>query len=354
MPAVGLPSPPISPKQPDLLIMRILVTGGAGYVGSHVVRTLLDAGHQVVIVDDFSSGHRLTVPDGVPVHVGRCGDAAVLDAASQDGRPEAVMHMAARCSVSESVEYPQIYYQNNLLESLALMDWMVARDVPFLVHSSTCAVYGIPERQPISEETETCPINPYGATKLAVDRAIQFYSDAKSLTGIALRYFNAAGAHPDGSLGEDKTPASNLIPKVFEVALGRAELVEVYGDDYPTPDGTGVRDYVHVLDLAAGHLAALQKLAGGHPGGVFNLGTGRGHSVLEVVEAARQVTGHPIPVQIESRRLGDPAMLVADAQRAERDLGWAAQRSQIDTLVGDAWKWRSKHPNGYTQVETSR
>ncbi len=334
--------------------MRILVTGGAGYVGSHVVRALLDAGHRVVIVDDLVSGHRVTVPDDVPLHVGHCGDAAVLDAASQEGRPDAVMHMAAKCSVSESVEYPQVYYQNNLLESLALMDWMVARGVPFLVHSSTCAVYGIPERQPISEETETRPINPYGATKLAVDRAIQFYSDATSLSGIALRYFNAAGAHPDGSLGEDKTPASNLIPKLFEVALEKAERIEVYGDDYPTPDGTGVRDYVHVLDLAAGHLAALQKLAAGHSGGVFNLGSGHGYSVLEVVEAARRITGHSIPLQMESRRPGDPAMLVADAQRAEHELGWTAQHSQLDTLLSDAWKWRAQHPNGYAPVETNR
>jgi UDP-glucose 4-epimerase len=334
--------------------MRILVTGGAGYVGSHVVRTLLDADHQVVIVDNFSSGHRVVVPDGVPVHVGQCGDAAVLDAASQAGRPDAVMHMAARCSVSESVEFPQLYYESNLRESLALMDWMVAREVPFLVHSSTCAVYGIPERQPISEETETRPINPYGATKLAFDGAIHYYSDAKLITGIALRYFNAAGAHPDGSLGEDKTPASNLIPQVFEVALERAELVKVYGDDYPTPDGTGVRDYVHVLDLAAGHVAALQRLAGGHTGGVFNLGSGRGYSVLEVVEAARRITGHPIPVQIEGRRAGDPAMLVADARRAERELGWTAQRSDLDTLISDAWGWRAHHPNGYSPVETNR
>ena len=334
--------------------MRILVTGGAGYVGSHVVRTLLEAGHQVLIVDDLSSGHRVTVPDGVPLHVGRCGDAAVLDAASQAGRLDAIMHMAARCSVEESVEDPQAYYQNNLLESLSLMDWMAGRGVPYLVHSSTCAVYGIPERQPISEETETRPINPYGATKLAVDRAIQFYSDAKLLSGTALRYFNAAGAHPDGSLGEDKTPASNLIPRLFDVALGRAELVEVYGDDYPTPDGTGVRDYVHVLDLAAGHLAALQKLAGGHAGGVFNLGSERGHSVLEVVEAARRVTGHPIPLQIKSRRPGDPAMLVADSRRAEGELGWAAQRSQLDALISDAWNWRARHPNGYASEETGR
>jgi UDP-glucose 4-epimerase len=338
----------------DLPAMKILVTGGAGYVGSHVVRTLLDADHHVVIVDDLSSGHRVTVPDGVPVHVGRCGDAAVLDAASEGGRPDAVMHMAASCSVSESVELPQLYYRNNLLESLALMDWMAARRVPFLVHSSTCAVYGIPERQPVNEDTEARPINPYGATKLAVDRAIQYYSDAKLLTGIALRYFNAAGAHPDGSLGEDKTPASNLFPVVFDVALGRTELVEVYGDDYPTPDGTGVRDYVHVLDLAAGHVAALEKLSEGHAGGVFNLGSEDGHSVLEVVESARRITGHTIPVRLRGRRPGDPAMLVADSQRAERDLGWTAQRSQLDALLSDAWAWRVRHPDGYGSAETDQ
>ena len=334
--------------------MRILVTGGAGYVGSHVVRALLVEGHRVTIVDDLSSGHRETVPEGVAFHVGRCGDAGVLDAACDDGRPEAVMHLAASCSVSESVENPRLYYQNNLVESLCLMDWMVARGIPFFVHSSTCAVYGIPEQQPIDEKTPTRPINAYGATKLAVDRAIQFYGEATGPTGIALRYFNAAGSHPDGSVGEDKTPASNLIPKLFEVAMGHTPRITVYGDDYPTPDGTGVRDYVHVLDLAAGHLAAMQRLAEGHSGGVYNLGTGKGHSVLELVDSACRVTGRDIPVQIQGRRPGDPAILVADPRLAERELGWTAQILDSETLLADAWQWRSRHPDGYTKVESGQ
>jgi UDP-glucose 4-epimerase len=231
---------------------------------------------------------------------------------------------------------------------------MVERRVPFIVHSSTCAVYGVPEEQPISEATATVPINPYGATKLAVDQAIQFFGEAGKLKGIALRYFNAAGAHPDGSLGEDKTPASNLIPCLLDVALGRSEILKVFGDDYHTPDGTGVRDYVHVLDLAAGHLAAVKRLAEGYPGGVFNLGTGRGYSVLEVVEAGRRITGQDIPVEIVGRRAGDPAMLVADPQCAERELGWKARHSELDMLIKDAWKWRAQHPAGYAQVETRR
>ncbi|MFQ5743765.1 MAG: UDP-glucose 4-epimerase GalE [Acidobacteriota bacterium] len=334
--------------------MHILVTGGAGYVGSHLVRALLDEGHTVVVVDDLSSGHRVTLPDGVPLRVGRCGDTAVLDAAAAEAHPDAVMHLAARCSVSESTQDPGLYYRANLGDSLVLLDWMVSRQVGTIVHSSTCAVYGHPGKQPIDEQVPPDPINPYGATKLAVDRAIYFYGQAHGIGGVALRYFNAAGAHPAGDLGEDKTPASNLIPRLLEVALGQAPSAEIYGDDYPTPDGTGVRDYVHVTDLAAAHLAALALLADGHPGGVFNLGTGKGQSVLEVVAAARQVTGRAIPLRIGMRRPGDPPCLVADSRRANRELGWTPRRSELATILNDAWSWRQKHPSGYATVEVCR
>ena len=327
--------------------MNILVTGGAGYVGSHLVRSLLDAGHRVAVVDDLSSGHREALPPEVDLHVGRCGDSAILDAAARELPPDAVMHVAARCSVSESVENPRLYYETNLLESLTLLDWMLARGVPWIVHSSTCAVYGEPERETIDESCPTEPVNPYGASKLAVDRAIGFYSDAYDMVGVSLRYFNAAGAHPDGDIGEDKRPASNLIPRLFEVALDIAPHLEVYGDDYRTPDGTGVRDYIHVIDLADAHLAALERLTEGARGGVYNLGVGHGHSVLEVLEVGREVTGHALPAEIKPRRPGDPPRLVSDAQLARRKLGWSAQRSDLHTLLADAWGWREQHPYGY-------
>lgn len=331
--------------------MHILVTGGAGYVGSHLVRYLLDAGHDVVVVDDLSSGHPQAVADGVALHVGSCGDAEVLDDAARARRPDAVMHLAAKCSVEESVRDPRLYYRANLRDSLALLDWMVDRGVPLVVHSSTCAVYGAPDEETIDEAVCPRPMNPYGAAKLAVDLALQAYEDAFALRAVALRYFNAAGAHPDGSLGEDKTPASNLIPLVFDVALGRRDEIAVLGTDYPTPDGTGVRDYVHVMDLAAAHLAALEHLAGGGSGGVFNLGTGTGHSVREVIERARTVTSRDIPARDAARRAGDPPHLVADPGRAAATLGWRA-RAGLDDILADAWRWRAAHPRGY-EVEVA-
>lgn len=326
--------------------MHILVTGGVGYVGSHLVRALQDAGHGVVVVDDLSSGHPETLPDGVELQVGRCGDSAVLDAAAAAAKPDAVMHLAAKCSVEESVFNPQLYYRANLQDSLDLMNWMVAREVHWLVHSSTCAVYGSPDAETIDETVCPRPVNPYGASKLAVDLAMQSYEVAYDLRTIALRYFNAAGSHPDGSLGEDKTPASNLIPILFDTALGLRDEVSIFGTDYATADGTGIRDYIHVMDLAAAHIAAVEHLSAGGRGGVYNLGTGTGHSVLQMVEMARDVTGKDIPSRNVPRRAGDPAHLVADPQHAAEDLGWQAQADIRDVLT-DAWRWRAEHPHGY-------
>jgi len=326
--------------------MHILVTGGVGYVGSHLVRALRDAGHGVVVVDDLSSGHPETLPDGVDLHQGRCGDAAVLDRAAAVALPDAVMHLAARCSVEESVHDPGLYYRANLRDSLGLLDWMMARGVGMLVHSSTCAVYGSPETDTIDETVCPRPMNPYGASKLAVDLAMQAYEDAFGVRGVALRYFNAAGAHPDGSLGEDKRPAGNLIPIIFDVALSLRDEVLVFGTDYPTADGTGVRDYIHVMDLAAAHIAALDHLADGKRGGIYNLGTGRGHSVRDILQRARAVTGREIAARDAPRRAGDPAHLVADPRRAADELGWHA-RADIDDILADAWRWREAHPHGY-------
>ena len=327
--------------------MHILVTGGVGYVGSHLVRALREAGHGVVVVDDLSSGHKETLPEDVELHTGRCGDSEVLDRAASGAHPDAVMHLAAKCSVEESVFNPQLYYRANLRDSLDLMGWMVARDVRYLVHSSTCAVYGSPDTETIDETTCARPVNPYGASKLAVDLAMQAYEGAFDLRAISLRYFNAAGSHPDGSLGEDKTPASNLIPILFDTALGQRNEVAIFGTDYPTTDGTGVRDYIHVMDLAAAHLAAAEHLSAGSHGGIYNLGTGTGHSVLEMIELTRDVTGKEIPARNEPRRAGDPAHLVADPRRAAEELGWRAQAGIRDVLA-DAWRWRARHPHGYS------
>jgi UDP-glucose 4-epimerase len=325
--------------------MHVLVTGGAGYVGSNVVHALLQAGHDVTVVDDLSSGHRAAVPDGVRLLEGRCGDHAVLDQLAQ--RPDGVMHMAAKCSVGESMERPRDYYETNVRESLRLLDWMLRREVEWIIHSSTCAVYGIPDALLLDETPTPCPINAYGATKLAVDVAIDYYARAYGLGGTCMRYFNAAGAQPDGSLGEDKTPASNLIPRVLGVPLGIHRDVQIYGTDFDTPDGTGVRDYVHVSDLAAAHLAAMQRLAAGEPGGVYNLGTETGSSVLEVLAIAREVSGHDIPSVEVGARSGDPAMLVAASGRAHDELDWRPQRSDLRTIVEDAWRWHTTNPRGY-------
>lgn len=325
--------------------MYVLVTGGAGYVGGNVVRSLIDAGHRVCVVDDLSSGHRTVVPADVELVVGSCGDRAVLDAVPQ--LPDGVMHMAAKCSVAESMQRPRSYYDVNLGQSISLLDWMIDRGVGWIIHSSTAAVYGTPERMPIDESTAPQPVNAYGATKLAVDRAIHDYALAYGLRGVSLRYFNAAGARPDGSLGEDKTPASNLVPNVLAVALGKADALEVYGSDYDSIDGTAVRDYVHVVDLATAHLDAMRRVASTDGTAVYNLGAGAGSTVMQVVEAARQVTGHPIPVRAAASRAGDPPALIAAAARARDELGWVPSHSDLTTMLRDAWAWHRSHPEGY-------
>ncbi len=325
--------------------MYVLVTGGAGYIGANVVRSLIGAGHRVCVLDDLSSGHRAALPSDVELIVGSCGDRAALDAVPQ--RPDGVMHLAAKCSVAESMEHPRTYYDVNLRQSIAVLDWMVDRSIGWVVHSSTASVYGMPDCMPIDESTPAKPINAYGATKLAVDRAIGFYAAAYGLRGIALRYFNAAGAQADGSLGEDKTPASNLVPNVLAVAAGKADALTVYGSDYDSVDGTAVRDYIHVNDLAAAHIAAMNAMRSVEGSAVYNLGTETGSTVMQVVEAAREVTDHPIPVTLGANRPGDPPSLIAAATRAREELGWRPRHSELATILRDAWAWHRTHPAGY-------
>lgn len=325
--------------------MNVLVTGGAGYIGSHAARQLAKAGQEVWVYDNLSLGHRSAVAPGRLIE-GDLMDLPRVIAALADKRIEAVMHFAAFASVNESVVDPAKYYQNNVVASLNLLEAMRATDVGRLVFSSTTATYGVPERVPITEDEPQRPINPYGFAKLVVEQALADYSAAYGLGYAALRYFNAAGASPTGELGEDHTPETHLIPIVLEVALGKRPHITIFGEDYPTPDGTCIRDYVHVDDLGVAHLLALEKLEPGK-GLRLNLGTGRGHSVREVVEACRRVTGHAIPTQSGPRRAGDPPELVADSRLAQRTLGWKPQFIDLDEIVRTAWQWHSTHPSGY-------
>ncbi len=325
--------------------MKILVIGGAGYVGSHTVRKLIACGHDVVVYDNLSRGHAQSVPAGCLV-VGELNDRAHLQQVMQQHGIEAVMHFAAFALVGESVAHPAMYYQNNVVAALELLEAMRASGVWRIVFSSTTATYGQPEKIPIAESTAQLPINPYGFTKLVIEHALTDYAAAYGFGTAALRYFNASGASPEGGIGEDHDPESHLIPIVLQVALGQRAKVGVFGKDYPTPDGTCIRDYIHVDDLADAHLRALGQL---EPSMnlQLNLGTGKGHSVLEVIEACREVTGHEIPAVYEARRPGDPAELVADSSLAQRVLGWKPHYVSIKSIVETAWKWHQSHPRGY-------
>ncbi len=325
--------------------MKVLVTGGAGYIGSHAARLLQRAGHEVWIYDNLCLGHRAAVSTGRLIEGELMDRPRLVETLSALGI-EAVMHFAAFAAVGESVADPAKYYQNNVVASLNLLEAMRAAGVKRIVFSSTTATYGVPEHLPITEEEPQRPINPYGFAKLVVEHALADYSRAYGLGYAALRYFNAAGASPEGDLGEDHDPETHLIPLVLQVALGQRPHITVFGDDYPTPDGTCIRDYIHVDDLGAAHVLALEKLQAGQ-GLQLNLGTGRGHSVREVIEACRRVTGHPIPAQIGPRRPGDPPELVADARKAQRVLDWQPQYPDIEAIVRTAWKWHSSHPRGY-------
>jgi UDP-arabinose 4-epimerase len=323
----------------------ILVTGGAGYIGSHVCAELAAAGYRPVTLDDLSTGHADDVRWG-PLEVGDVGDADRVAAVLGHHRPAAVIHLAARAYVGESVERPREYYRTNVVGSLTLFDALLDQGGAPVVFSSTCATYGVPDHVPMDEGTPQLPINPYGATKLAVERILADYERAYGTRSVALRYFNAAGADPAGRIGERHDPETHLIPRVLAAATGDLEVVEVFGDDHGTPDGTCVRDYIHVSDLADAHVRAVRWLLDGGGSLRVNLGTGEGASVAEVLAAAERVVGHPIPHRLAQRREGDPPTLVATADLAREVLGWKPRCSGTERIVADAWAWHRRSAAG--------
>ena len=325
--------------------MAILVTGGAGYIGSVTVERLRDMGKAVVVIDDLRRGHRNAVDPDVPFYQGQAGDRALLTRITQEHRIEACVHFAALAYVGESVSEPAKYFENNVAQGIALVDVLVGAGVRRLVFSSTCATYGEPKQIPIAETSPQWPVNPYGWSKLMIERMLDSYDRSYGLKFVALRYFNAAGATE--RCGEHHEPESHLVPNALLAALGETREVAVFGNEYPTPDGTPIRDYVHVSDLAEGHIRALDFLDRTGKSDFFNLGTGHGYSVLEVIECARKVTGCPIPIRIATPRPGDPPRLVADAAKAEAVLGWKPTMSDLVSILRSQWEWRRKHPRGY-------
>ncbi|MCI3923077.1 UDP-glucose 4-epimerase GalE [Paenibacillus sp. TRM 82003] len=328
--------------------MAVLVTGGAGYIGSHTVAELLARGEDVVIVDSLETGHKAAVLGG-KLYDCDLRDEAAMKRVFAENEIDAVIHFAANSLVGESMTNPAKYYHNNVYGTLCLLERMQEAGVKRIVFSSTAATYGNPERVPIEESDRTEPTNAYGETKLAMERMMRWFDTAHGMKFVSLRYFNACGAHDNGLIGEDHNPETHLVPVVLQVALGKRESIAMFGDDYPTPDGTCVRDYIHVMDLADAHVLALKKLREGGDSAVYNLGNGKGYSVREVVEAARRVTGHPIPAKIEPRRAGDPAILVASSDRTTAELGWKPQRASLEAIIESAWRWHQAHPNGYEE-----
>jgi UDP-glucose 4-epimerase len=319
--------------------MNVLVTGGAGYIGSHMVRVLVRAGHQVSVVDDLSSGSRAAVPASVAFLRADVRDRAQVTALLRRHKVEAVCHFAARIQVGESVTDPRLYYRTNVASAIELLESVLDAGVRSFIFSSTAAVYGDPQAPLLDETHRTAPVNPYGESKLTIEKVLASYASAYGLRYAALRYFNAAGADAAGGIGEAHAPETHLLPLVLEAAMGRRPAITVYGDDYATPDGTCVRDYIHVSDLAEAHLSALEYLAAGGASGAFNLGTGQGHSVREVIDAVSRVTGRPVPFLLGARRAGDPGVLVAAVGRARDVLGWSAHRPGLDRIVDDAARW---------------
>jgi UDP-glucose-4-epimerase GalE len=326
----------------------VLVTGGAGYIGSHTAKALRRTGHRVVIYDNLSAGHRGAAL-GAPVIEGDIRDVDAVRRALRDSGASAVMHFAAWLVVSDSVGDPIGYYRNNVGGALATLEAMAAEECRQFIFSSTCAVYGEPLETPIRETNPTAPINAYGQTKLAIEHALPHFERAYGIRSIRLRYFNAAGADPDGELGEDHSPEIHVIPRAFEAASGGPPF-EIFGEDYSTPDGTCLRDYIHVTDLAEAHVCALRRLEAGGASVTYNVGTERPSSVRDVLAAVERATGRPVARTSAPRRPGDPAVLFASAERIRTDLGWTPRRPELDTIVADAWKWHAAHPRGFRSV----
>jgi UDP-glucose-4-epimerase GalE len=327
-------------------VSRVLVSGGAGYIGSHAVRALVDAGHAVVVLDDLSAGHAAAVPSAVPLVQGDMHDTALVMRALADHRIDAVMHFAAWLDVGASVGNPLGYYHNNVAGTLSVLEAMRQAGVTRFVFSSTCAVYGEPPRVPMDETLDTRPINAYGETKLAIERALPHLERAHGIRWTALRYFNAAGAQPDGTIGEDHAHEIHLIPRAIIAATGGPAL-KVFGEDYPTPDGTCLRDYIHVCDLADAHVRALAALDQGGASAIYNVGTGTPHSVRSVIDAVSRTVGAAVRWESAARRPGDPSALYASSHRIQEALGWQPRYGDLDTIVQHAWRWHASHPRGY-------
>ncbi|KAJ3142789.1 hypothetical protein HDU89_000250 [Geranomyces variabilis] len=328
--------------------MKIIVAGGAGYIGSHLVRELTKAGgHELVVLDNLSTGHTAAIPKGVGFEQGDIRDAAFLEQVFSKHKPDAVFHFSASIEVAASCADPLAYYENNVCGTVTLLQTMQKHKTKYFIFSSTAALFGMAERMPIEAEDRTNPINPYGETKLVVEKLLHWCDEAYGLKYVCLRYFNACGADAAGDIGEDHTPESHLIPLVLQVPAGKREKVFVFGEDYETEDGSCVRDYVHVTDLASAHVKALDYLAKHNTSNRFNLGSGKGYSVKEIIDSARRVTGHPIPAEIKPRRAGDPAKLIASSEKAEKILGWTRQYETIDSIVATAWNFHQRNPKGF-------
>ena len=326
--------------------MNVLITGGAGYIGSHTVKQLFLKNYNPVVVDNLSEGHRESIKNGEFIK-GDIGDCNFLERVFLKNKFDIVIHFAASCYVEESVKNPQKYFYNNIVNSLNLLKVMLEHDVRKIIFSSSCAVYGEPVYIPIDEKHPINPVSPYGATKYIFEKILEYYENAYNLKYISLRYFNAAGADESGDIGEDHSPETHLIPLVLKVALNKIDKINIFGDDYTTPDGTCIRDYIHVTDLANAHILALEYLLKEKKSDIFNLGNGEGYSVKEIIEISRKVTGHPIPESIVGRRSGDPAKLVASSEKISSILGWKPLHSDIYNIIQSAWKWHKKNPNGY-------